>query len=130
MKKKLALCLILVVSVASVVLLPGCTNIGTTSQWKETRSLRESYEVTASRARGDGSCHEISLIIFPIYVWGDNSFETAKLKAIQSVPGSDDLINISADYEIFDAIFYKRASVILNGTSIKYTSNGKSEKVK
>ena len=69
MKKKLALCLILVVSVASVVLLPGCTNIGTTSQWKETRSLRESYEVTASRARGDGSCHEISLIIFPIYVW-------------------------------------------------------------
>jgi len=129
MKKKFALCLILVVSVASVVLLPGCTELGNTSQWKETRSLRESYEVTASRARGDGSFHGILLII-PIYVWGDNSFETAKLKAIQSVPGSDDLINISADYATFNVIFYRRESVVLNGTAIKYTSNGKSEKVK
>lgn len=104
----------------------GCTSVGTTAQWKETRATQESYEVVASRVSGEATSHEVWLIFFPICVWGDNSFDTAKQIALQRAKGSDDLISASADMSTFEAVLYKKHSLVLNGTAIKYTSGGKS----
>jgi len=68
-------------------------------------------------------------MMFPICIWGDNSLDTAKLKAAQTAPGSDDVINMVVDYSTFDALFYKKRTVVVNGTAVKYVSNGKSEKM-
>jgi hypothetical protein len=114
---------------AVVCLAAGCTSVGSKAEWKETRALRESYEVVSSRTNGECSSHEIWIIFFPICAWGDNSFETAKINALRRAPGSDDLINISADFATFYAFFYRKNYVSITGAAIRYTSGGKSEPV-
>ena len=112
---------------AGVIALSACGSMETASQWKETRALRENYEVVSTKVTGESSYNQIVLLIIPIGGWGDNSYDSAELKALQEAKGSDDLINVSLDVSASDYIFFRRFTTVLNGTAIKYTSNGKSE---
>lgn len=117
---------LLILSVLSVIviLLPGCTDLGlglgANSDWRETRAQCEKYQVTNPAIRGQSSTYAVCILFIPVWMWGDNSFATAKALALANAPGSDDMINISKDTRVFDAVFFKKQTIILNGTAIKY----------
>ena len=112
---------------AGAILLASCGTMEVTSQWKETRALRENYTVVAEKVTGKSSYNQIVLIVIPLAGWGDGSFDTAQSNALQQIKGADDLIDVSMDVFSNNFIFYKRFTIVVNGTAIKYTSNGKPE---
>ena len=106
----------------------ACSFVGTvdlTPSWHETRALRESYMVVNPNASGVACQHQVSLVIVPLFKWGD-SFEGARNDDLKKSPGSDDIINVRSSTTGLNFLVYQITFLNIYGTTIKYTSGGKS----